>query len=383
LVPSTCTAAGEHLNIAYAHIFTDGRAGTGTVTISATDASGATVTIGTAKTVTSYGSVASIAIAQTNFTIGKAGGGVTGSNAALYDASAPTGTPAFQIVAKDSAGNLVGSATDPLTFTVTSSNTVSVAGGACIADNGAGLGSSGYKVGVGYFNCNFSTTVAAKSGDSATLTFKTPDYVTDPSGLTYITTTAKVTVGGSVAKTVLSTDSSTYNPGQAMVVTLTATDSAGNPVYDGALNNGATATSSMGLGGTSLANGFTGWFVGGVDATAASVAKSTTYAPATEGTVILNATGTDAAATALSTSFTVANGAASAANDQASLATDAANAATDAANAAADSADAATQAATDALNAVQALDAKVSSLFASLNKKIASIMALVAGMMKK
>jgi hypothetical protein len=62
---STTLTAGR--NVAFIHVTSDGSAGTGTVTISVTDAiTGVTTVLGT-KTQTYVGSVSAIAIASTNF----------------------------------------------------------------------------------------------------------------------------------------------------------------------------------------------------------------------------------------------------------------------------------------------------------------------------
>ena len=389
-------------SVRYIHVFADGTAGTGSVTVSVTNANTlVTTTLGT-WSYTTYGSATKLTLVTTNYSIGKAGGAQTGGSLAARtktgEALSPvdhtsangngnTGvtTPAFVVKATDTNGNpvsLTNSAGTAIVPTIVSSDLTAVSGGTCVLDSGAATYGSSTN-GVGFYNCSFTTSANSVSGGKATLTIRTPDPA-DSTGATYLTATVPVTVGGKVATETLTSDATSYSPGQAMLLTLTGKDSAGNPVYDGAADAASVSiVTSKALGGTAPASAFTGWYVGGTDATAASVAKSATFAPAVTGSLTITATGADAASTAHTLSLTVDDANASAATDQASLATDAANAATDAANAAADSADAATQAATDALNAVQALDAKVSSLFTSLNAKIASIMKLVAAMMKK
>jgi hypothetical protein len=371
-------------NTAVVHINTDGTAGTGSVTISVTDAvTGATTVIAT-KVYVSTGAVASLSVAATNYTIGKAGtttGAAVATRIQSGEETSPvttgTTTPAFVIKASDSSGNAVDTVTTP---TVSTSDATVVTGGTCVLDDGGDTTySSG--AGVGYYNCNFTTAANAVSGAKATLTIKVLNPA-DATGTTYLTTTVPVSVGGKVAKTVLTTDSNSYAPGAQMLVTFTATDAAGNPVYDGAASPGA-VTANLATGGSAV---FTGWYVGGVDASAVSLAKSKFYAPSIAGALVLTATGTDTALTNLTANATVSGGvtdtAASAATDAANEATDAANAATDAANAAADAADAATSAAQDAgakadaaLAAVTALSAKITVLAAQIAKIVKKLKA--------
>ena len=384
-------------SVHYVHVATDGTAGVGTITVSVTDAvSLVTTTIGTFA-VTSYGPAAALAVTA-NYTIGEIGGYTTGAaavtrakgNEALnpldHTTVDPTsgimGTtvPAFVVKVTDANGYLVnltsgGSAIVP---TVSSSDITVISSGTCVKDDGS---STTYSTGagVGYYNCSFTTAPSSVSGGKAILTIKTPNPA-DTTGTTYLTTTLNVTVGGKVAKTVVAFDSPTYNAGDALNVTETATDSAGNPVYDGAASTAL--SSSKALGGDGLAD-FTGWYTAGTDSLAASVAKSHSYAPSLSGDFVI--TGTDSALNALSataTVTTVGDTEANAATDAANEATDAANAATDAANAAADAADAATSAAQDAgakadaaLAAVTALSAKITVLAAQIAKIVKKLKA--------
>jgi len=360
----------------FVHIGADGTAGTGTVTITVTDGvSAVTTTLGT-FTVTSYGSATKLAIVDSNYSIGKAGvatGAAVAARTAAGEILGPLDTaatvPAFTVKATDSSSNLVNlTASGALTVpTIVSSDTTVITGGTCARDDGS---STTYSTGagVGYYNCNFTTFANAASGSKATLTVRT----VDPADSTaYLTTTYAVTVGGKVATTTLTTDASSYTPGQAMLVTLTAKDSKGNPVYDGAAS--PSITTNKALGG---AAGFNGWYVGGVDTSAASIAKSKYYAPVIAGDFLLTAT--DSTLAIITTTATVTDDAAS---GSASLALDAANAATDAANNAYDEAQNATQAASDALAAVTALSAQVSALIATV-KSLAAMVAKIKAKVK-
>jgi hypothetical protein len=330
--------------LGYLAVCADGTTGTSTITINIKNAAGVTTLLST-KTVTFYGSVASLSLHKTNFTIGKSGGARTGSATGAGTSDTITYMPAFVVAQKDSSGTLA-TGTAPSVFVGTSTVVTS---GDCAQDNNATYGTGS----VGYWGCSFTTSSAAKSGDKATLTIR----MTDPADSTkYLTTTVDVTVGGGVAKEVISFDKPSYSAGEAMVVTITATDSSGNPVWDG--DNSPALTGSKAVGGSLPA---VGYYVGG------KKAASALYAPAIGGDFIVSGTGTDAAATAISATVSVEG-------DQSSaLALDAANAATDAANNAYDEAQNATQAASDALAAVTALAAQVKSLIASVKKLTAAV----------
>jgi hypothetical protein len=357
-------------NIAVVHATTDGTVGTGTITISVTDSvTGVTTVVGT-RTVTTYGKTSKLEVDTTNFNIGRAGyktGGNSTTRAAVTEIGTSTNTstvtdgttttPAFIVKATDSAGNLVDTTADP---TIVSSDATVVSGGTCAQDAASATYGSG-TTGIGYYNCSFTTVGSAKSGSKATLTIRVLDPA-DATGVAYLTTTYDVTVGGAATKEVISTDATSYATGQAMIISIKATDASGNPVYDGASSPAVTV--SKALGGSSLAAGI---YVGGAAATSASIATATAFAPATSGEFSLTATGTDAAATALSATATVEG------DQSASLALDAANAATDAANNAYDEAQNATQAASDALAAVTELAAQVTSLIASVKKLTAAV----------
>jgi hypothetical protein len=354
---------------AYVHIAADGNAGVGTITVTVTDsATFATTTLGTYK-VTSYGSVTKLT-ATAIYTVARAGGFTTGDAASLRDEADII--PAVIIEATDSLGNIVSG----LTISALSSNTNSVNSAITIAeDDPTGDFSSG---GLGFYNASFSTTSAAKSGDVATLTFR----IANPAApTTFLTADVAITVGGAVATETLSLDKTSYAPGEAMVITRTAKDSAGNPVHDGALS--PIVTFNKAVGGTPPGAGA---YVGGVSATSAT--KPSVFAPVTGGEFLARMTSGNTAkslvtATATIAADTTATDISQAAADAAAEATDAANAATDAANAAAEAADAATAAAQDAADAVAALSTQVAELIGDLRKQITSLTNLVIKIQKK
>jgi hypothetical protein len=310
----TARAASKTLsagrNVAFVHVTADGSAGTGTVTISVTDGiTGVTTVLGT-KTQTYVGTVSAIAIASTNFNIGAAGkttGAATATrdsgkelgNALIGDASVDT-MPAFVIKTTDgtNAANIASSGVP----SVSSADTTVVASGTCVQDTTGSTARAliGQGGSVGFYNCNFVGGANAVSGKSVVLTFKTANPAVAGASLT---TTATVTIGSStVASEKITTDATTYVAGQQMVVTITAKDASGNPVADGTASPSVTANKALGTTSTALAAGF---YAGGVAANAASVAKSSLFAPSLAGAFTLTATGKDAAKTVLTASASV------------------------------------------------------------------------------
>ena len=365
----------------YVHISADGTAGSGSVTVSVTHAvTGVTTVLGTWN-YTTYGSVTSLAVDTTNYTIGRAGytTGAPDANLGTRTAegevegplSADGTVPAFVIVEKDSGGRPASGGAP----TVVSSDTTVVTGGTCVLDTGAATYGSSTN-GVGYYNCNFDTAAGATSGSKATLTFR----IVDPADATkYLTTTAVVTVGGSVADSKLTLDKTSYAPGEGMTVTRSATDASGNPVYDGATVGAVTFSKSVG--GTAPG---ADWYLGGKVTSDSSTGAKTVFAPVISGDFTAQQTGKTAGATAtITATASVVNETEGAAVDAANEATDAANAATDAANAAAEAADAATAAAQDAQAAVAALAEQVASTIAALKAQLNALSKVLIKIQKK
>ena len=343
------------------YVCADGNAGVATVTVSITNGDGVTAQVGSVKTVTFFGAATALSVNAANYTIGKSGGAVTGATSA-----SATTTPAIVIKEVDK----VGAPSSYATPTVVSSDVTVVASGTCLAD----LGDTTYGYGTtGYYDCSFTTASSAKSGDKATLTFRIVDPAGD--GTTYLTTTQAVTVGGSVATETLSFDATSYVAGAPMVITRTAVDSSGNPVYDGASVPAVSFTKAVG--GTapaaSLNTANKGGYIGGKKATSAT--SPTVFAPAVSGDFSAYMTSGNTAATTLTAVSSVE------ADQSGSLSLDAANAATDAANNAYDEAQNATQAASDALAAVTALSAQVSALIATV-KSLAAMVAKIKAKVK-
>jgi trimeric autotransporter adhesin len=292
-------------SVRYIHIEADGTAGEGSVTVSVTHAvTGVKSTLGTFK-YTTYADVAKLEVSTKNFTIGLAGGDSTGqadatrtvadnAKGALDDT---TSVPAFIVKATDANGRVANAANVP---TIVSSSTAVVASGSCALDGGAVAGASS-GTGVGFYNCAFVTAASSKSGDKATLTIR----IVDPADATkFITTTIDVTVGGSISTETIAFNKASYAAGEGMVITRTGKDSAGNPVADG--STAAAITFSTTVGGTTPAAGF---YVGGVSASSSATANPTVFAPATPGAFQALMTSSNAAATKLTASATVAQNA--------------------------------------------------------------------------
>jgi len=263
---SIASTAVDAIGVIY--VCADGTAGVSTITASVTNGDGVTAQVGTSKTVTFYGKATKLAVKATNYTIGKAGGAVTGATTATS-----TTTPAIVIFQTDKDGVAANWATP----TVVSSDVNVVASGSCAADGSDAT----YGYGAGHYDCSFTTAVSAKSGDKATLTFRILDP-NDATGTTYLTTTQAVTVGGSVSKETITFDKTSYATGEKMVVTRTAVDSAGNPVFDGADVPAMSFSKSVGGSVGASTNGANkGGYVGGKKATSATA--PTVFAPAVSG----------------------------------------------------------------------------------------------------
>ena len=269
-------------------ICADGTAGVGTFKIEVTNADGVTTTLAT-KTVTFVGSVAKI-VATPVFTIGKAGGGTTGD--ATGNRNAATIVPAVIVKATDSAGNPVSG----LTISALSSDTTVV--NSAITINGDTAGATYSSGGAGFYNASFSTPTSAVSGAKATLTFRILDPA-DPLGVAYLTSVVNITIGGTtVATETLSFDKASYAPGEAMVVTVTAKDSSGNPVADGTASPAITFSKTVG--GTSPA---ASTYTAGKKSTSATA--PTVFAPAVPGAFTALATSGNAAGSTITATATV------------------------------------------------------------------------------
>ena len=288
---SIATTAVDAIGVIY--VCADGTAGVSTITVSVTNADGVTAQVGTAKTVTFYGKATKLAVTAANYTIGKAGGATTGATTATS-----TTTPAIVIFQTDKDGVAANWATP----TVVSSDVNVVASGSCAADGSDAT----YGYGAGHYDCSFTTAVSAKSGDKATLTFRILDP-NDATGTTYLTTTQVVTVGGSVSKETITFDKASYAPGEKMVITRSAVDASGNPVFDGASVPAVDFSKAVGGSVGASTNGTNkGGYVGGKKATSATA--PTVFAPAVSGSFDAYMTSGNATADVVRASATVTDG---------------------------------------------------------------------------
>ena len=373
-------------NVAQIGINSDGTRGASTISIFA-----GTTLIAT-KSLTFYGAVASLTATQ-NYAIARSG--ITSATLAASSTanklgsatSADTGltvatSPAVTVVAKDVDGNVVPGVTVTGVIadaTVLSSVEIAEAAGAALTIGAAGGGTHLVAV---------RSAIGGVSGASTTVTFRTPHPTV---GGTFITadpvtfTLGGTKTGGTVT---MSTDKSSYEPGERMTITINALDASGNKVYDGVSTGTPNASKSIvGL------DAFPDAFVDGEFAYG-SGATEFLYAPTSSGAFTITlATGTATGAT-ISATLAVADdastAAANAASDAASEAIDAANAATDAANLAAEAADAATVAAEEARDAadaataaVEALATEVATLMAALKAQITTLANVVAKIAKR
>ena len=347
------------------YIYSTGTAGTATVTIKTVTTG---LTVGT-KTVTFYGTKSSVAIGTSIYKIARTGGNAVAGmfTVKVFDSSGTRTVPGVTFANVSSAPDQIAS--------VSCADTT---GDASTAD--------------GVYTCSVTSSATSTSGGKATLTVQTLAYL---STTTYIGTTYDVTLGGGVSTVVLSTDKTTYQPGEAMIITATAKDASGNPVYDSL--SGPTLAVNKAIGGTLTMNAY----IAGVSTsqtrsstTGLVTAANTVYAPAASGEFRVSGLAGDAASTPISVTSIVgddaATAAANAASDAAAEAIDAANAATDAANLAAEAADAATVAAEEARDAadaataaVEALATEVATLMAALKAQITTLANTVAKIAKK
>jgi len=357
-------------------VWANGTAGEATITVKTVSG----VTLGT-ESVKFYGNVTTLtvtSVAGTEKLIGLAGVSSTISN---------TQSSAFAITATDALGTGV-----PLTeaqVTCSSSN------GAVVASCAATIATPGQHRGV--FNVAYTTATTSTSGQAATLTISTNDPASTTTPAATLSVTKGVTTGGTIATEVISlhatdlTAKSTFNPGEAMVVAVTAKDASGNPVVDGSPT--PTLSANKAIGGASNTNQITfGTYLGGMVTTrtlslGVVLRADLYYAPAASGEFTITGLSGNATSSRISVTGTVgddaATAAATAASDAAAEATDAANAATDAANAAAEAADAATAAAQDAADAVAALSTQVTEMVDALKKQITALTNLVIKIQKK
>jgi len=270
----------------------DGTSGTGTYTIKVTDSDAVSYTLGTV-TATFTDTAKTLAIASQNYTVAPELGGDLGYYATMGTRDASTKIPAMVLATKDANGNAVTWTTN--TPGGKSSNTAVLTGGTCAVDSGDVTYGSG---GAGYYNCYVTSASSAKSGDTATIIWR----VLNSDGVTYTELAAiTYTIGGKIAKEVMSLNSTSYAAGAPMTLTVTATDAAGKPAYDGQAVFAAQTTANTNITGLPTTTLLT--------KSGTAVTKANTlFAPATPGNFTIFGTGVDTAATAISVTSAVADG---------------------------------------------------------------------------
>jgi len=183
----------------------------------------------------------------------------------------------------------------------TVANSASGAGGddvaGCLEDvaAAANLYSSG---GAGFYNCAFTSPITAVTGKSAKVTFWILDPA-DPLGVAELTAVVDVTTGGTTPGTeTITFDKTSYAPGEAMVITRTCVDTAGNPCADEVA--APAITFSKAIGGTAPA---ASTYVAGKRSTSATA--PTVFAPAIAGAFTAIATSGNAAGSRVTASASV------------------------------------------------------------------------------
>jgi hypothetical protein len=365
-------------------IWSDGTAGTGTITVSKGSLTLSTITV------VFTGDPASAAIAFSDTTVSLAAG------------TTVVGT------VRDSGGNVMKSGTVYIYSTDTS------IAGTNLSTNVYPTVATAYTIpstGVLAFSLATAGGVTGKDTGVATITLRDSWTV---AASTWSSNAIELTVTENVISSLtVAFDKATYAPGERAVITYTAKDSAGRAlatadvsgltaVSNATMSDVTTASITGTNGGTGsytvLGTGFKGYMDTGVETRVVTmptyggkVTLTNTFAKfgSTTGeqtTVTAEATVVDPNATAIAASQAAADAATDAANE----AIDAANAATDAANLAAEAADAATVAAEEARDAadaataaVEELATQVATLMAALKAQITTLANTVAKIAKK
>jgi len=263
----------------------DGTSGKSQIQIRLLDATtGASLgTIGT-KTVYFYGSPSTVTVAQAFKYIAGDGAATGCSDAATCTEVTFALTPVAVVTVKDSDGNLVPSAS---VSGVTSDGTViaasAVAGSTAKMETAAGKAACAAATptascnGLGTYLASVTGTAGAASGKTATVTYRAL-----VSGTTYVTATpVTYTIGGAVKTETLALSKTSYSPGEAMTVTRTAKDAAGNVPFDGQTANGVTFSKPQG--GTAPG---TSYYVSGTKTSG----TNTLFAPVAGGAFLANMT---------------------------------------------------------------------------------------------
>ncbi|MEI6763929.1 MAG: hypothetical protein WCL26_06810, partial [Actinomycetes bacterium] len=314
----------------------DGTAGVATITISAANSLTATPVVIATKTVTFYDTPAKASLTRLAYSIN----GDAGASA----------TSAFTLTITDAAGNkvpYVQAANLGYFAKAASDNSTILPASTTLTSATVSLAPKGALYGTANITVTVSNDAAGAAGTATGLDaagFKTNTFATSASAITV----AK----NQVAKLTITSDASSYSPGQAGVITFSALDVNNLPVPDALVPTVSTlstvATSGSITTGFSQITSIGGFgyqcptYVAGTSLVDCGAGISTVnfYAPIAEGNFTVNFTLGSGFSTALAATVAslTANVGASAATSAAQAAQDAANEATDAANAATDAA---------------------------------------------
>jgi hypothetical protein len=291
--------------------------------------------------------------------------------------NATSGQSAILVNMTDAAGTAV---TEATTFYVTSSDTTKISG-AYTSTGSITYSSTNGTLGKGYL-----IPLTGVAAGSANITVGTKSSATATTGVNAAAVSLRVG-SETPASVTVTTDKSSYIPGEKATITVVLKDATGLELADKTPYTNIFATGGI-VADYTLGSGSDTTTATSVDGFASGKKTFTVYMPITESDVKFSwTTGTGLAtanqAVAGSVTVTVSSSSGAAAIDAANEATDAANAATDAALAAADAADAATAAAEDASAAVAKLAKSVNTALANLKKQITSLTALVNKLLKK
>jgi hypothetical protein len=287
----------------YINVSADGQSGAGTVTVSVINPStGASLGVIGTHTVNFYSTTVATLTATAGSTVAKAGASLGCHSATTCDQATYADTPFITVVAKDSKGNLLPglsldfNSSDTSVISTSTSNAVT---SEATGDDAATTCVSTDCNGKGYYNASITGAGGAKSGSTAKVYYS----VTLANGTVIKSNEITLSIGGAVASTALALDKTSYAPGESMIMTFTAKDSAGNAPYDGQsiIYAGTTLAPSKSVGGTLPTT--SNWFTAGKYATKANKV----FAPVIAGAFSINGTGNDVAGTAFAGSSAVSD----------------------------------------------------------------------------
>jgi hypothetical protein len=279
-----CAALSRSASLASDSNFTiltaaDGTSGVGTIEMYIILADGVTKVALPTKKVVYYGTVATLEakVLQGTATPGVANGCATANTCTQATLAL---TPAVTVVAKDANGVVV----PGLTITATPADTTIVASASAVIVTLAGAATD--KNGLGYYNSAVTGGSATQVGKSTTIVYSTVVSAL----LTIKSAPVTIALAGTPKAVTWALDKTAYAPGEKVVITVSAKDSAGNAAADGTYANlfaGATTASGSVTGSTPAASVE---LVGGK-------ATYNAFAPGTTGTyTIENTTGSSATA---------------------------------------------------------------------------------------